>query len=308
MSWEHVVTWVAAGLAIVAVGVAGWQLVLARREAREAAQQTEAMRRLVTAAEGQAEKATKAAQNARTQAERAWEQIKLAQSQLEEAREERKTSTQTEQWEWAYAITTSARELVDSSQELIRTAMDGQVAPHYRVAADRHYRQTAQRWQETMVKAVARTSPPLETQQQIVRFVDVHQRLHGHLGVLLRAVETDTLSQGDALSRQVLGLRQEFNSVHRHLQRTISANLSKPDTATQANLSKPDTATQANLPKADTPTQANLPKPGVPPQQIAQRNDRAGSVPPGEPGDPDPARDIGARLTQTVRGAGSPGR
>ncbi|MER5394080.1 hypothetical protein, partial [Saccharopolyspora sp. NPDC002686] len=280
MSWEHVVTWVAAGLAIVAVGVAGWQLVLARREAREAGKQAEAMRRLVTAAEGQAEKATKAAQNARAQSERAWEQVKLAQSQLEEAREERRTSTQTEQWEWAYAITTSARELVDSSQELIRTAMDGQVAPHYRVAADRHYRQTAQRWQETMVKAVARTSPPLETQQQIVRFVDVHQRLHGHLGVLLRAVETDTLSQGDALSRQVLGLRQEFNSVHRHLQRTISANLSKPDTA-QANLPGGDTPTQANLPKPGAPTQANPPVPSTPTQQIAQRNDRAGSVPPG---------------------------
>ncbi|RKT82325.1 hypothetical protein SAMN05421805_116107 [Saccharopolyspora antimicrobica] len=233
MGWEQLVTWIAAGLAVVAVGIAGWQLWLARREARAAVQRSEAMRRLVAAAEAHAEQSTKAAHNARAQAERAWEQIKLAQAQLEEARQERQASTQTEQWEWAYAVTTSARELVDSSQELIRTAMDGQVAPHYRVAADRHYRQTAQRWQETVIKAVARTSPALETQQQIVRFVDVHQRLHGHLGVLLRAVETDTLAEGDALSRQVLGLRQELNSVHRHLQRTISASLSTPDTPTQ---------------------------------------------------------------------------
>ncbi|KAA5830013.1 hypothetical protein ABT337_09365 [Saccharopolyspora hirsuta] len=233
MSWEQLVTWIAAGLAVVAVGIAGWQLWLARREARAAVQRSEAMRRLVAASEAHSEKATKAAQNARAQAERAWEQIKLAQAQLDEARQERRASTQTEQWEWAYAVTTSARELVDSSQELIRTALDAQVAPHYRVAADRHYRQTAQRWQETVIKAVARTSPPLETQQQIVKFVDVHQRLHGQLGVLLRAVETDTLSEGDALSRQVLGLRQELNSVHRHLQRTISASLSTPDTPTQ---------------------------------------------------------------------------
>ncbi|GAA4614324.1 hypothetical protein GCM10023108_18570 [Saccharopolyspora hordei] len=227
------VTWVAAGLAIIAVGVAGWQLWSARREAREAVQRSEAMRRMMTAAEAHAEQATKAAHNARTQAERAWEQIKHAQAQLDEARQERHRSTQTEQWEWAYAVTTSARELVDSSQELIRTALDAQVAPHYRVAADRHYRQTAQRWQETVIKAVARTSPPLETQQQIVKFVDVHQRLHGQLGVLLRAVETDTLTEGDALSRQILGLRQELTSVHRQMQRTISASLSAPDTPTQ---------------------------------------------------------------------------
>lgn len=233
MAIEQLAPWIAAALAITAVGLAGWQLWVARREARKAIKRADEMRRLVTAAEGHTQQATEAAQSARAQAERAWEQVKLAQSQLDEARQERRASSQTEQWEWAYAVTTAARALVDSSQELIRIALDTHIAPHYRVAADRHYRQTAQRWQDTMIKAVARTSPPLEMQQQIVRFADVHQRLHGYLGVLLRAVETGTLSDDDVLRKQVMGLRQEINNAHRHLQRTVSATLATPDQPTQ---------------------------------------------------------------------------
>ncbi|MEU6270370.1 hypothetical protein [Saccharopolyspora shandongensis] len=226
-------TWISAGLAIVAVGLAGWQLWLARRAAREALERAEAMRRLAAAVENNAAKAAGSAQAARAQAERAWEQVKLADRQLEEARQERRTATQTEQWEWAYAVTTVARELVDTGQELIRSALDTQVAPHHRVAAERYYRQTTRRWQETMIKAVARTSPPLEVQQQFVTFSDVHQRLHGHLGVLLRAVETSTLAEGDALTKQILGLRHELNNAHRNLQRTVSATLTAPESPTQ---------------------------------------------------------------------------
>ena len=233
MRMEEVVTWIAAGLAIIAVGVAGWQLWLARGEARQAQERTETMCRLATAAEAQAAKAAEAAQTAHAQAERAWEQVKLARSQLDEARQERRASTQTEQWEWAYAVTTAARALVDTSQELIRITLDPQVAPHYRTAADRHYRNAAQRWQDTVIKAVARTSPPLEMQQQVVTFADVHQRLHGTLGVLLRAVETNTLQEGDALAKQIHGLRHELNNAHRHLQRIVSASLTTPDTPTQ---------------------------------------------------------------------------
>ncbi|WP_235883343.1 hypothetical protein [Saccharopolyspora elongata] len=80
---------------------------------------------------------------------------------------------------------------------------------------------------------MARTSPPLEVQQQFVTFSDVHQRLHGHLGVLLRAVETSTLAEGDALTKQILGLRHELNNAHRNLQRTVSASLTAPDSPTQ---------------------------------------------------------------------------
>ncbi|PKW16004.1 hypothetical protein [Saccharopolyspora spinosa] len=233
MRIAELATWICAGLAIVAVGLAGWQLWLARLAARQATERAETLRRLADAAESHAAKAAGAARTAQAQAERAWEQVKLANGQLEEAREERRATTQTEQWEWAYSVTTAARELVDTSQELIRSALDTHVAPHHRVAAERYYRQTARRWQETMIKAVARTSPPLEVQQQFVTFVDVHQRLHGNLGVLLRAVETNTLSDGDALTKQILGLRHEMNNAHRNLQRTISASLTAPDAPTQ---------------------------------------------------------------------------
>ncbi|QUH02218.1 hypothetical protein HUO13_16710 [Saccharopolyspora erythraea] len=233
MRIEEVATWVAAGLALIAVGLAWWQFWLARQESRQAKQRTEAMRRLAAAAERDAAKAAEAARKAHEQAERAWEQVKLSRSQLEEARQEHRASTQTEQWEWAYAVTKAAREIVDTSQELIRIALDPQVAPHYRTAADRHYRHAAHRWQDTMIKAVARTSPPLEMQQQVVTFADVQQRLHGTLGVLLRAVETNTLADGDALTKQVHGLRHELNNANRHLQRIVSANLTTPDTPTQ---------------------------------------------------------------------------
>nr|WP_233628054.1 hypothetical protein [Saccharopolyspora sp. HNM0986] len=233
MRVEQVVTWIAAGLAIIAVGVAGWQLWLARREARQAMQRSESIRRMAAASESNAEKAAEAARNSHTQAERAWEQVKHARSQLEEARQERRASTQAEQWEWAYAVTMSARELLDTSNELVRVALDSGVAPHYRLAADRHYHQSAQRWQETMVKAVARTGPDLELQQQVITFSTVHQRLHGHLGVLLRAIETGSLAEGDKLTDQVNGLRKELGNAHRHLQRTVSASLATPDTPTQ---------------------------------------------------------------------------
>ncbi|WP_461156461.1 hypothetical protein [Saccharopolyspora tripterygii] len=228
MGTEVWVTWIPAVLALVAAGVSGWLLWSARKTAEETTRRSETVRRMTAAVEANAEKTDHAATTATEQAERAWEQVKLSRSQLDEAREERHASTQAEQWEWAYALTTAARELVNSCHELIRMSLDSQVAPHYRTAADRHYRQAGQRWQDTMIKAIARTQPPLEMQQQVATFAEVHQRLHGQLGVLLRAVETNTLTEGDTLTKQVHGMRHELNNAHRNLQRIVSTSLSAP--------------------------------------------------------------------------------
>lgn len=247
MQVGELITWIAAGFAIIAAGLAGWQLWLSRQESRQATQRTEEIRRLAAIAEGHAQKAAAAAQAAQGEAQRAWEQVKLAQGQLEEARQQHQASHQSEQWEWAYAVTMTAGELVDASHELVRIAMDPQVAPHYRLSADRHYRQVSQRWQDTMVKALARTAPDLQMQQQVITFAHVHQRLYGHVGVLLRATETDTLTPDDALTKQALGLGQELNNASRNLQRTLSASLAPTDVPTwQVNgANRPDAPTLA---------------------------------------------------------------
>jgi hypothetical protein len=227
MSTGEVATWIAAGVAIVAVGVAAWQLWLASRRARQAEQLISRVRELATATEGHAEQAASSAQGAHSQARWAWEQVKLASNQLAESRVEHNASTQREQWEWAYAMTTTARELVDTSQELIRIALDSQVAPNYRLATERHYRQVCQWWQETVIKALSRTSPTLEVQHQVITLTGVHHRLHGHIGVLLRAAETDALAEDDPLAKQALHAGQELATAHRHLQRVVSANLTQ---------------------------------------------------------------------------------
>ncbi|MEV4732276.1 hypothetical protein [Saccharopolyspora sp. NPDC049426] len=252
MGTEVWVTWIPAVLALVAAGVCGWLLWSARKTAAEAIRRTEAVHRLAAAVEANAEKTGRAATTAAEQAERAWEQVKLSRSQLDEAREERHVSTQAEQWEWAYALTTAARELVNSSHELIRMSLDTQVAPHYRTAADRHYRQAGQRWQDTMIKAISRTQPPLEMQQQVATFAEVHQRLHGQLGVLLRAVETNTLTEGDTLTKQIHGMRHELNNAHRNLQRIVSSNLSSTS-AQAAQAAQANSAQQTQLNQAVTP-------------------------------------------------------
>lgn len=230
MGMAEVATWIAAGLAIIAVALAGWQLWVARRQAQEAVRQAGRVSELATTAGGHAEQAAESAQSAHSQSRWAWEQVKLASSQLDEARQEHRASARAEEWEWAYALTMNSRELVDTSHELIRIALDVRVAPHYRRAADRHYRQTCQRWQDTMIKALARTTPNLELQHQVITFAHVHQRLHGHIDVLLRAAETDTLANDDAVTQQVLGRRQELANAHRQLQRTVSTSLATPDT------------------------------------------------------------------------------
>lgn len=224
----------AASVAVIAVALAGWQLRVARRQARQAVQRVSRAGELATAIEGHAQQAAGSAQSAHAQAQWAWEQVKLASGQLEEARQEHRASARAEQWEWAYALTTTARELIDASQELVRITLDTRVAPHYRRAADRHYRQSCQRWQATVIKALARTSPDLEVQHQVIAFAHVHQRLHGHIDVLLRSVETDTLAADDAVTRQVLGLRQELAGAHRQLQRTVSTSLATSDDDSQA--------------------------------------------------------------------------
>lgn len=280
MGIEVVATWIPAVLALVAAGVAGWLLWSARKTAEETTQRAEALRRLASAVEANADKTGRAAATASEQAERAWEQVKLSRSQLDDARQERHASTQAEQWEWAYALTTAARELVNSCHELIRISLDSQVAPHYRTAADRHYRQAGQRWQDTMIKAIARTQPPLEMQQQVATFAEVHQRLHGHIGVLLRAVETNTLGEGDTLTKQIHGMRHELNNAHRNLQRIVSSNLSAPQVqGTQTNATQQTQLNQAVAPQTNGTQQ---PKPGPalqpaepPTQQIGNRPARA---------------------------------
>lgn len=229
MRTAEVALWVAVGLAavaVVAVSLAGWQLVLARREAQQMRRLAARVRDLSTEAQSHAGQASEADQSARDQARWAWEQVKLASTQLEQAQQENQASAEAEHWEWAYALTMAARELVDTSTELVRIGLDPQVAPHYRQSANRHYRQSCQRWQDTMIKALSRTSPGLDVQHQLIAFGYVHQRLHGHIDVLLRSTETGTLSDKDPVTQSVHALRHELANVHRQFQRTISASLS----------------------------------------------------------------------------------
>ena len=226
MQTVELVGLIAAGVAVLAVAISSWLLVRARARAREALEHAGKARELLGAVEQHAAQADEAAKTSQQHSERAWEQVKHASGQLEEARQEKQQTSQAEQWEWAYALTTASRELVDSGRELVRIALDPRVAPHYRLSADRHYRQSCQRWQDTLVKTLARTSPALETQHEMSTFAQVHQRLNGHIGVLLRTVETEGVSENDAVARQVTGTRQELDNAHRRLQRTISASLS----------------------------------------------------------------------------------
>ena len=225
MRVEELATWVAAGLAIIAVALAAWQLRKAYQRARTAEQNANRIHALATEAESQATRAEREAQHASSQARWAWEQVKLASSQLEQAQSEHHASSEAEHWEWSYALTTCAREAVDASSELLRVALDSQVAPQYRIAAERHYTQTTTRWQETMTKALARTEPTLELQQQVLTFTQIQHRLHGYLGVLMRAAETGTLGSADALTNQALASGQELETARRQLQRTVSATL-----------------------------------------------------------------------------------
>ncbi|GAA1225527.1 hypothetical protein GCM10009676_04220 [Prauserella halophila] len=255
--------WVAVGLAavaIVAVSLAGWQLVVARRQAQQMRRLAVRVRDLSTETQNHAGQATEADESARDQARWAWEQVKLANTQLEQAQQENRDSARAEQWEWAYALTTAARELVDTSSELIRVGLDTQVAPHYRQSANRHYRQSCQRWQDTMIKALARTSPSLELQHQLIAFGYVHQRLHGHIDVLLRAAETGTLSDKDPVTQGVHALRHELATVHRQFQRTISASLA---TAGETEIHEAGTADRrdvADAPAAEIPARAETPR------------------------------------------------
>lgn len=227
---EDVLTWVAAGLAVLAAALSGWQLWRARRRARQAVRRAGETGEHAVAAQRHAERAGAEAQQARGQARWAWEQVKLATRELEHARAEHRAAARVQQWEWAYALTTRARELVEASQELLRVALDTQVAPRYRLAAERGYRQAGARWQDTMIKALAQVAPTLQVQQHISTFAVVLHRLHGQLGVLLRAVETGTLSSDDPLPRQTVEASQELDNARRTLQRAISDSLTNPDT------------------------------------------------------------------------------
>lgn len=226
------VTWIASGLALVAVVAACWQLVRARTRARACRALLDRVSELASATESHAEQAEQQAEQARSQARWAWEQVKLATTQLEHARSEHQDSARAEQWEWAYAMTSCARDLADASRELVRIALDQEVAPHYRMSALRHYQQTSGRWQDTMAKALARTDPTLEVQHQVLTFTQVQHRLHGQIGVLLRAAETGSLQPSDPLAQQVRGAGQELETARRQLQRTLSVTLSSTSAAT----------------------------------------------------------------------------
>lgn len=252
MRMLEVVTWGAGGLAILAVGLACWQLWRARQRAAEVTRRVDEAREVAAAAERNATKAEQQAATAHEHARWAWDQVQLAHKQLEQAQLEHHDSAKAEQWEWAYALTMRARELVDATQELVRVALDKQVAPHYRMAAQRHYNQGCQRWQDTMIKALARARPSLEIQQRLTTFVQVHERMYGQMGLLFRAAETDTLAPGDQLTTNVIGASHELESTRRALQRTISESLSTPppgnETVTMQRIgpeTKPPAKTQA---------------------------------------------------------------
>ncbi|MCR3718366.1 MULTISPECIES: hypothetical protein [Prauserella salsuginis group] len=269
MRTAEVALWVAVGLAavaVVAVSLAGWQLVVARRQAQQMRRLAVKVRDLSSETQNHAGQAAEADESARDQARWAWEQVKLANTQLEQAQQENQASAQAEQWEWAYALTMAARELVDASTELIRIGLDTQVAPHYRQSANRHYRQSCQRWQDTMIKALSRTSPSLEVQHQLIAFGYVHQRLHGHIDVLLRATETGTLSDKDPVTQSVHALRHELANVHRQFQRTISASLAAVGETEIHEAGSADTGDRRieGAPAADTPLRvAAAPPPGL---------------------------------------------
>src|SRR5213594_309494 len=110
-------TWIAAGLAVAAVAFACWQLRRARGQAGEAARYATQAKEMAVHVRNSAEQAEREAENARSQARLAWEQVKLATDQLDQARAEKRHSSAAEQWEWSYALTTSAREAVDAGNE-----------------------------------------------------------------------------------------------------------------------------------------------------------------------------------------------
>ncbi|GAA1209034.1 hypothetical protein [Prauserella alba] len=284
MRTAEVALWVAVGLAavaIIAVSLAGWQLVVARRQAQQIRRLAAGVRDLSTQTQSHAGQAAEADESARDQARWAWEQVKLANTQLEQAQQENQASAQAEQWEWAYALTMAARELVDTSTELVRIGLDTQVAPHYRQSANRHYRQSCQRWQDTMIKALSRTSPSLEVQHQLIAFGYVHQRLHGHIDVLLRATETGTLSDKDPVAQSVHALRHELANVHRQFQRTISASLATAGETEFHDAGAADTGDRhiEGTPAGDAPSRvAAAPAPGV-----HDGADRTAAHPPARP-------------------------
>ena len=220
-----VATWIAAAVAVIAALAAGWLAWSARRAAGSSAERATRIRTWAAAVEEGAERAERGAKSADTQAARAWEQVKLASKQLDEARQETRTRDHIDQWEQAHALTMAARRLVETTHEMVNIAADTHAAPEYRLAGEPRYRDAVLRWQETLVKSLARTPPSPEVHDPLVSFVTVHSRLHGQLGALVHGVSSQTLRQGDPLVQQVIGLRQEFEEAHRQFQRAVGQSL-----------------------------------------------------------------------------------
>lgn len=218
-----VVTWAATGLAVIATAVSGWLTWSTRRQARRAAAHAASSGHRARIAEERAQQAEQAVQAAEGHASRAWEQVTLARTQLQEARGERNQQFRADQWEKAHALTTAARHLVDSTGELINLAANAQPAAEYRVSGNPKYQQAAAKWQEVLVHSVAGLPEDVEVHQSLIVFSDVHLRLHGQLGLLLRDAGNNALNPADL--RRIGLLRQDFDDSYRRFQRALSQSI-----------------------------------------------------------------------------------
>lgn len=208
---------------MIAAAVSGWLTWSTRRQARSAAAHAASSGHRARIAEYRAQQAERAFQAAEDHAARAWEQVTLARTQLQEARGERDQQFRADQWEKAHALTMAARHLVDSTRELIDLAADEQTAAEYRVSGNPKYQQAAARWQEVLVHSVAGLPEDVEVHQLLIVFSDVHLRLHGQLGLLLRDAGNHALNPADL--RRIGLLRQEFDDSYRRFQRALSRSI-----------------------------------------------------------------------------------
>jgi hypothetical protein len=218
-----VVTWAATGLAVIATAVSGWLTWSTRRQTRSAAAYAATSGNRAKIAEDRAEQAERAVHAADAHATRAWEQVTLARTQLQEARGERNQQFRADQWEKAHAMTMAARHLVDSTGELINLAANGQTAAEYRVSGNPKYQQAAAKWQEVLVHSVAGLPEDVEVHQLLIAFSNVHLRLHGQLGLLLRDAGNHALNPADL--KRIGLLRQELDDSYRRFQRALSRSI-----------------------------------------------------------------------------------
>ena len=100
--------------------------------------------------------------------------------------------------------------------------------------------------------------------------------MHGHIDVLLRAAETDTLADNDTVSQQVLALSQELANAHRQLQRAVSTSLSAPDGSQPASQPGAQQTGTQQVAAPQTATQ-QVAAPQGPQQAVTQAGTQAGT-------------------------------